>query len=50
MIRTVCRCILQDFKVVITTNSPHNKLVLKRVDHEEYLYGNEAIGNYSCVR
>ncbi len=50
VILTLGRVILQDYSVVIATLSPKNKLIFKVKDKNEYLYGNDSLMNFLCVR
>ena len=50
IVLTLGRVILQDYSVVISTLSPKNKLILKVKDKNEYLYGNDSLMNFTCIR
>ena len=50
VVLTLGRVILQDYSVVIATLTPKNKLIFKVKDKEEYLYGNDMLINFQCVR
>jgi len=44
------RVILQDYSVVISTLSAKNKLIFKVRGKNSFLYGNDPLMNFVCIR
>jgi hypothetical protein len=47
---TLGRVILQDYSVVISTLNAKNKLIFRVRGKNSFLYGNDPLMNFLCIR